>query len=298
MNSFIRRVRYLVEFSALCLVLAVARILPAVMASNCGGWVGRILAGLLPSSKTAIKNLRRIYPHMGQAQRRDIILQMWENLGRVIFEYPHLQKLSRDHTVIQGQEILAQYQDKPAILFAAHLGNWEIGPMACFLQTGFVTHSLYRAPNNPYVDRLLQKIRSASGALRNIPKSRTSARPMLKALQDNQHLGILIDQKYNEGIKSDFMGHAAMTSTAFIELARKMDCALIPFRMRRSGGINFEIIIEPPLDITGRETEDILNECHDKLGAWINEAPEQWLWLHNRWKENDYSNDYNNDYEV
>ena len=135
------------------------------------------------------------------------------------------------------------------------------------------------------VDRMLKKARDLDGALGTVPKSKSGTREMVKLLQSNGHIGALIDQKYNEGIEANFFDRPAMTSTAFIDLAKKYECPLIPMQIERVEGTQFKITISEPVDTKDRDTSNVLDECHEMLEEWITNNPEQWLWLHKRWKD-------------
>lgn len=276
--------RYALEALLLSLLFIFSKILPTPWASGFGGWVGRTLGPRLAASRKAMANLNAALPALTPAQAADTLSGMWDNLGRVMMEYPHLAHIARDRTEIIGADILERYKGKPTIIFAAHLGNWEIVPPAMLLQHNIVAHPLYRAPNNPFSDKLLHYTRTLGGKIAPIPKSKTGTRNIVKALQDNQFIGILIDQKYNEGMEAEFFTLPAMTSPAFIQLAQKFDCPLIPIRSERTQGANFKITVLPPLDIKDKSTEDIMAESHALLEQWITDKPEQWLWLHRRWK--------------
>jgi len=152
------------------------------------------------------------------------------------------------------------------------------------LQHDYFPHPVYRAPNNPFSDWLLNKTRQVGGKLSPIPKSRSGMREMVKVLQKNNGIGLVIDQKYNEGIEADFMGHPAMTSPIFVQLAQKFDCPIVPLQIERLNGPNFKITVMPPIPTKARSIEDIVNDSHDILEQWVHKNPEQWLWLHRRWK--------------
>ncbi len=112
---------------------------------------------------------------------------------------------------------------------------------------------------------------------------------MVESLKEGRYLGMLIDQKYNEGLPVSFFGREAMSSPAFVQLAQKFDCPLIPGRIERLGGAHFRVTAFAPMKIfeadgKPRQAEDVMEEAHRLLEAWIMERPEQWLWLHRRWR--------------
>ena len=136
---------------------------------------------------------------------------------------------------------------------------------------------------------MLFRSRTLEGRLTAYPKSRDSARHLLKTLKNAGTIGILIDQKYNEGISSKFFNHEAMTNPAFVQFCQKFKCPLIPIRNERINGCNFTLTIYPPINVlnengTPRPIEDVIENSHELLEQWITERPDQWIWLHRRWK--------------
>lgn len=286
-----KKIRYFIEAVFAFLLYGFFKILPASFASGTGGFLGRVIGPNLAASRKALRNIEMAMPETTEEERAAILKKMWKNLGRVMAEYPHLEYLAQEKTEIINREILDHHQDKPVIFFSGHLGNWELIPLTGYLQTGRKSASVYRAPNNPYIDFLLYKQRRKKNlkeALRLIPKSRSGTRQLVQTIQDGLAVGILIDQKYNEGVPAPFFGRPAMTSTAFIELAQRFDCALIPIHIVRTRESRFQLIVENPVEIKDKDgknlaVDHIMQVAHQKLEGWIRENPGQWLWLHRRW---------------
>jgi len=279
----IKKIRYILEASLLYLLMSISKLLPVNWASGFGGWVGRLVGPRLAASRKATTNIKESFPHKSDIEHNEILSGMWDNLGRVMMEYPHLKHISRDRTEIINADILKKYKDKPAIVIAAHQGNWEICPPAMFLQHQIVSTPIYRAPNNALTDKMLLKARSLNGKIKAIPKSKTGTRKIVQNLQDGKFLGVLIDQKYNEGVPADFFGRPAMTSPIFVQLAEKFKCPIIPLRLERLNGASFRITVFEPLDTSNKTTDDVIKMSHNLLEEWITKKPEQWLWLHRRW---------------
>lgn len=285
-----KTVKYLAEAVIAHMFFFVMRVLPLDTASNFGAWIGRVAGPRLSSSRVALDNIARAFPDMDSAQARLILIGMWENLGRIMAEYPHLGRISRERITIENGALVEQLKNdqQPAVIFAGHIGNWEVPPVATLIRHQFPVSVIYRAPNNPFVDQLLQRLRSRGGKIDTIPKSFVGARDMVRALKDGRHLAILIDQKYNEGIAVPFLGRPAMTSPAFVQLAQKFNCPLVPIHIRRERGAYFHMRVYPPLphhNENGAQlpVEEVIASAHILLEDWIRQAPEQWLWLHRRW---------------
>ncbi|MBM3567036.1 MAG: lauroyl acyltransferase, partial [Alphaproteobacteria bacterium] len=122
------------------------------------------------------------------------------------------------------------------------------------------------------------------------PKGAGSVRPLLQSLNNGNHLGMMVDQKMNDGIAAPFMGHPAMTATALVDFALRLDCPVVPARVERTGGAHFRLIVGPPMALTriGDKKADIetnVRHMNAIIEGWVRARPEQWLWLHNRWMD-------------
>ncbi|MBV9523373.1 MAG: lauroyl acyltransferase [Alphaproteobacteria bacterium] len=270
------------------------RLLPLDAASGLGGWLGRTVGPRLGITKRAQINLRRALPHLGEAEARAIMRAMWDNLGRVIAEYPHLADIRvyapGGRVAILGEEhveaLLAS--GKPMIFISAHFGNWEIPTMAA-TQRGLAVAEIYRAANNPWVDKLIHRYRGKTGS-ELIPKGMVAAKRLIGALRQGQHLGILVDQKMNDGIPIPFFGRDAMTAPAVAQLALRFGCAIVPARVERLEGARFRIVLSPPLAVQrsgDREADTIaiMTAINREIESWVRARPEMWLWLHRRWPD-------------
>lgn len=276
------------------LVYAFFRVLPLDVASAIGGWLGRTMGPRLSLSDRAVRNLSRAYPDKSQAEVGAIVRGMWDNLGRIAAEFPHLSEFKlyeeggRVEVIGVENVDLLREDGLPGIFFSAHIGNWEIVSLAA-TQRGVPLDRVYRSANNRLVEWLYRQGRSAvEGAL--IPKGVAGVRPLLKSLKEGKHLGMLVDQKMNDGIAIPFMGRPAMTAPALADLALKYACPVVPGRIRRLKGARFQVIVLPPLDLpdTGDRHTDIvaiMTRVNQIIEAWVRETPEQWLWLHNRWPD-------------
>lgn len=287
---FLKKTRYLIEASLLYTLFFIFKILPPETASNLGGFIGRNIGTHLAASRKAKKNICLAFPDMSQKKQNAIIRGMWDNLGRVIAEYPHLKTISQEYTTVTGYEIIehiAEYK-LPAVFIGAHIANWEINGVASLTHFKRPIELTYRKPNNPWTAELLHKARTLNGQIKAHPKSRDSGRQIIQTLKDGGALGILIDQKYNEGIKVNFFDTPAMTNPIFVQLCQKYKCPLIPIRTVRDKSCHFTLTAYPPLALFDENgaplpVEDVIKQAHDILEIWIREKPEQWLWLHRRW---------------
>lgn len=270
---------------------AIFYLLPVEKASALGGWLARKFGPLTSAQKTGIKNLQMVFPENTPSQNQEIIEKVWDNFGRVMGEYMHLKRLHvyEDPRIeIIGAEYVDQLREdnKPSIIFGAHLASWELAIMG-MTQRGLNVTQTYRTWNNPYIDRLVRNILESVGR-ELLAKGSQDGRRIIEILKNGEHLFLLVDQKFNKGMPIPFFGRDAMTAPAGARLAMKYDCPLLPARVERLGGFRFRVTYYPPLKVsqTGDLNHDLqvtlthMNQC---IEDWVRERPEQWLWIHNRW---------------
>jgi KDO2-lipid IV(A) lauroyltransferase len=285
-----KRFRQRMEAVAARIVWALFALLPLDGASALGGWLAHSIGPLLGVSRIARRNLRAAFPDKTEADITAIITGMWDNLGRVAGEFPHLKRIAAERVELVGGEYIDLLRDdgKAGIFISAHLGNWELcGAVAA--AHGVPLHLVYRAANNPWIEDLYRKGRAdASYAL--IQKGSEGARQALLVLKNGGHLGMLVDQKMNDGVPVPFFGRDAMTAPAIAQFATRFKCPLVPARVERIKGANFRLSVYPPMEFphTGDGHDDnrlLLIRINELLESWVRERPDQWLWLHRRWPE-------------
>ena len=280
------------EAALLVLVLALFACLPLDWASALGGAVGRLLGPRLGISRRALRNLGRALPEIGETERRRILRGMWDNLGRSVAEYPHLGRIcaagSGRVEVVDAESLAALLSgDRPAIVFGGHFGNWEVGPSTVHRVLGASLLSVYRAANNPWVDRLLRyRLRSR----RAVAKGAEGGRALIRHLRQGGHVAMLVDQKQNDGLAVPFFGRDAMTAPAIARLALRFACAIVPIRVERLGGAHFRLSVLPPIAVVesgdpGADVLSTMTRINAVVEAWVRARPEQWLWLHRRWPD-------------
>jgi KDO2-lipid IV(A) lauroyltransferase len=288
------RLAHLLEGAGAVLLYAFFRLLPLDCASALGGFLARTIGPRLAISRRALRHLQRALPEIGEEDGRRVIKGMWDNLGRVIAEYPHLGKYrvydgDRRIEVSGAEHIRAQAAPgRRAIFFSGHFGNWEV-PTLALTQAGLDVVEMYRAANNPIVDRLINHARSVVGS-ELAAKGSTGARRMLAAMKSGRHIALLVDQKTNEGIPVPFFGREAMTAPSLAVFALRFDCAVVPVRVDRLVGARFRITAEPPLPLprsgdSERDTRALMTTVNEVLERWIRERPDHWFWLHRRWPD-------------
>lgn len=289
-----RWLRHPLEALGVALVLGAFRLLPPAAASDLGGALGRALGRRAGVTRRARRNLALALPELTGRERERAVRAMWDNLGRVAAEYPHLGRIcapAAGRVEVAGLEHLEPCRrGAPAVLAGGHLANWEVLAVTGDL-LGLDLTGIVRAPNNPLVHRLLQRLRGAGGGLR-APKGTEGARAVLATLKRGGVVAMLVDQRMSDGAPVAFFGHEAMTATAAAELALRFACPLHPVRVERTGPARFRITVEAALEHPAgprhAAAAALMAAMNRRLEAWIRERPGEWLWIHRRWPEAAY----------
>jgi KDO2-lipid IV(A) lauroyltransferase len=170
------------------------------------GALARRIGPRLAVSRRARRNIENALPGLAAAEIESIVARMWDNLGRVTAEYPHLCKIRVFDPIGRVETHGFEHVDRAVaagrrmVIFSGHLANWEIAMLAA-AQYGVPVAQIYRAANNPLVDAMIRRFRGG-GEL--IPKGRVAARRAIAALRRGVHLTLLADQKMNDGIPVPF----------------------------------------------------------------------------------------------
>ena len=286
--------RHVCEAVSAYALFALLGALPVGWASAVGAALGGAMGPLFPVHRQGLDNLSRALPELSPAEVRRCARRMWRHLGRVAAEYPHLHRFSVDaprgriELVGRGHLDEAKRSATGGIFVSGHIGNWEVAAVT-LEQGGVPVISVYRAANNPVVDRMISRFRSAV-MHHLVPKGHDGTRELVRALGAGRHVALLVDQKLNSGIPVPFFGRDAMTAPGVATLALRYDCPIWPIRVERLGGASFRVTVYPKLAMPEKDTREerirsVTVAINQVLEDWIRERPEQWLWLHRRWPD-------------
>jgi Kdo2-lipid IVA lauroyltransferase/acyltransferase len=286
-----------IEAIGLIAIILPVWLMPIDWASWLGGWCARRIGPYLPVSRVGRANLRHAYPEKSAAEIETILAGVWDNLGRYLLEYPHLERIwdldeqgrgRRIETPDAAEFVRLRESGKPAIIFGAHLANWELLAVSP-ARHGLEVTVLFRPPNNPIVAAILGRIRDAAmGEL--LSTGVHTAIGATAVLERGGKLGMLVDQNARLGPMVPFFGRPARASAMLAKLARRYDCAVHGARVERLGGARFRVRLTPPLELpppvadSAADAAAIMGRVTVMVEAWVREHPEQWLWLHRRWR--------------
>ncbi len=239
--------------------------------------------------RTARRNLEMAFPERSPAEREQIINGVFHSLARVLVAISHFPRIHAGNVKnwirYEGFEHFEEgIRRGKGVLFAtAHLGNWELSAFAHALLTAPM-HVVVRPLDNPLVDALIENRRMGSG--NRIIGKRELARRILRALSANEAVGILVDQNTSveEGVFVDFFGRKASADAGFTKLAIRSGATVIPgFALWEESEKRYVLRFYPPVEMTGDTGADT-QRLQTVLEEVIRRYPDQWLWLHRRWK--------------
>ncbi len=295
--AFVQELAWRLEAIGFDLFTALIRALPIDLASDLGAALARAVGPLTRNHRAAERNLRLAFPHMGDAERRELLRQQWDNVGRVFFEFPIMDRLTPQsgRVEIVGGERLSRIASSgtPVVFVSGHFSNWEIMP-AAILAAGIACEITYRAANNPYVDARIKASRARYGVRLFAPKGGDGAKELLAGLKEGRSVALMNDQKYDGGVAAPFFGRTVHTLPAGVRLALRFGASLQPMSVQRLKGARFRCVVHEPIAFkqTGARTADIesgVRAINAFIEARVRERPHEWFWVHRRWPAGAYA---------
>lgn len=283
--------------------LAVLRRINRQRMANVLGRLMRLIGPWLPEHKVGRDNLRAAFPDKSPEEIETILAGVWDNLGRVAAEFAHIDRIaihdperperSADPDVICDEASYARIKllgdrSRPNLIFAAHLANWEIPALAPHA-FGFSASILYRRPNIGGASDVIVDMRAR--CMGNMVASGLDAPLKLgRALENGEHVALLVDQHTTQGVDVVFFGRWAKANPLIAQLARLTGAPIRGVRVVRQPDGNhfrgeFTDEIPPVRDAEGRiDLQATMQAITSVIEGWVREHPEQWLWLHRRWR--------------
>jgi KDO2-lipid IV(A) lauroyltransferase len=268
--------------------------------ANFAGAFMRKTGPLFKEHRLGRDNLRAAFPEKLDAEIENILGGVWDNLGRIAIEFAHLDEFSVEGFGAPAPDMITYPPESKerydhimktgtaTIGFAAHLANWELPGVGAKL-IGAKSAVLFRRPNIGAVSDVIIKLREPlMGEL--IATGLDAPVKLARLLQSGVHVGMLADQHYSKGVEVTFFGRPCLANPLVAMLARQTELPIYGMRVvRKPDGNSFwgEVSdpVEPVRDANGRvEIKGTMQAVTSVIEGWIRQYPEQWLWLHRRWR--------------
>tara|TARA_B100000780_G_scaffold278928_1_gene254432 strand:+ start:719 stop:1579 length:861 start_codon:yes stop_codon:yes gene_type:complete len=282
--------KYFFQFIFIYLLFVIFRLIGFKMASNLSYKIISLIGPFFRSKNLIVSNLLKAMPNLDQNEINKISKKMWGNYGRILSEYVFIKDIRKSKIKniieINGQEILDEIKNdnKPVIFISGHFNNFEL--MAMHIEkSGIKLAAIYRPLNNKFLNFFMERIRKNYICKNQIKKGISGTRQLLNCFKNNISVALMIDQRVSQGIKSNFFGHDALTTTIPAQFHKKYKCKIVPIYIERKNNINFKLTIHKPLEYQIDNTiENITLKLNNILEEMILKNPDQWIWSHNRWK--------------
>ena len=284
-----KKIKYFSEFLLVKLLFIICKVVGYKSASNLGFFIGKNFGNFFRKRKSIIENLHksRIVINVSDDQFVNNILG---NYGRILAEYPFLKDFRKNKLEkfirIDGIENLNKIKNnnKPVVFISGHFNNFELMAMQ-IEKHGINLAAIYRPLNNIFLNKTMERIRTQYICRKQIRKGRSGTRQILENLKKGNSIALMIDQRVTEGIKIDFFGNLASTTTIPAQIIKKYECDLVPIYIERFEKYNFKMYVSQPIVINSEKShEEISNHLNKILEKMILKNPDQWIWTHNRWK--------------
>jgi KDO2-lipid IV(A) lauroyltransferase len=266
---------------------------PAHRLARTMAWLGFHVAAR--QRRAGLRNLQMALPELSEAERERILQGCFRKLGRLLVEFTHFPALNRSNisefVVHDGLDNYLEgvRRGHGVIFMTAHFGAWELSSFAHAIY-GYPLKFVVRPIDNARVEALISGYRTSSG---NVPiQRRNAARDILRALRNNEAIGILFDQNTtrSEGVFAEFFEIKAATTPALARLALQTNAAVIPgFLIWDEARQKHRLRLDPAVELinTGDLDRDVLENTklfNKILEGYVRQYPDQWLWIHRRWK--------------
>ena len=285
-----KSVKYFLQSFIILSLFLFFKILGLKLSSNISSIIIGLLGPFFRSKKIIKSNILKAFPNLDQNDIDKISKEMWGNYGRILSEYMFIKKFRgsglKYKLEVQGQEILEKIiqKNEQVIFVSGHFNNFEL--MAMHIEkSGVNLTAIYRPLNNKFLNYFMEKIRKKYICRNQIKKGPSGTRQLLSLFKKGSSIALMIDQRVSQGIKSNFFGHEAFTTTIPAQFVKKFQCKVVPIYIERVHGVNFKLTINSPITFSEHQTIDSITlNLNSLLEKMILKNPGQWIWSHNRWK--------------
>ena len=285
-----KKIIYFIEFLLVEFLFIICKVIGYKSASNLGFFIGKNFGNFFRKKKSIIENLHKSKIVINTSDNQ-FVNNVLGNYGRILAEYPFLKDFRKNKLEqfirIDGIENLDKIKinKKPVVFISGHFNNFELMAMQ-IEKHGINLAAIYRPLNNIFLNKTMERIRTKYICRNQIRKGRSGTRQILENLKKGNSIALMIDQRVTEGIKIDFFGNLASTTTIPAQIIKKYECDLVPIYIERLEKYNFKMYVSQPIAINSEKSQEEISEhLNTILEKMILKNPDQWIWTHNRWKK-------------
>ncbi len=285
-----RNINYFVQFIVIFFLYKIFRLIGLRLSLKISQNIFKKIGPFFRSKIICRNNLSKSFPSISENEINTIIENMWINYGKIFAEYPFLKNFRElefnKSITIKNQNYLNEIkkEKKPVIFISGHFNNFEL--MAMIIEkSGIDLAAIYRPLNNKFLNPLMEKIRKKYICKKQIKKGISGTKELLRHFKNGTSIALMIDQRVSQGIKVNFFGNDALTTTIPAQFVKKFDAKIVPVYIERNKDDSFQFIVSKSIKFDKDEdVQSITLKLNKVLEKMITLNPDQWIWTHNRWK--------------
>ena len=285
-----KRIIYFFEFIVIKFFFIICKLLGYRFSSDLGFYIGKTFGNIFRKKTSIIENLKKSKISIDISEN-EFAKNVLGNYGRILAEYPFLKDFRNNnlsnYIEIEGIDNLEKIKlkNKPVVFISGHFNNFEL--MAMQIEKSEINlAAIYRPLNNIFLNEDMEHIRKNYICKNQIKKGRTGTRQILENLKKGNSIALMIDQRVTEGIKINFFGDLASTTTIPAQIIKKYKCDLVPIYIERNKKHYFKMYVSQPIVINSEKSnEEISKHLNKILEKMILKNPDQWIWTHDRWRK-------------
>ena len=284
-------IKYFIQFTFIIFLFLIFKILGIRLSKFFSSLIFKTIGPHFRSKRISHSNLTIAFPKLDNNEKDKIVNGMWATYGKIFAEYIFIKNFRKSpkfsgKIIIENQKGLEEVKQKkkPVIFVSGHFDNFEL--MAMHIErSGIDLAAIYRPLNNKFLNPLMENIRKKYICKKQIQKGISGTKELLREFKNGTSIALMIDQRVSEGVKCDFFGEEALTTTIPAQFIKKFDAEVVPIYIERSIDDNFKIKIFDNIQFSKNDSaEKITLELNKILEKMIMMNPSQWIWTHNRWK--------------
>lgn len=276
-----RRLKHIIEAAVIYSLYSIFYVLPIDYASSLGGMIARKIGPKLKVSRTARTNLKLCFPEFSENKIKRIVIEMWDNLGRILGEFAHWHRIDdKEYNRRVKLKTSIKKLPKRSMVLSGHFGNFELGVRFCSKLADRV-NLVYRPANNPFINHLINSNREKNKVFL-LTKGKSGLKQLLTALSNGDIIGMMIDQKMNDGVEVPFFNLPVKATNLPAKLAIKYNIPIYMGKVQRTKGAYYEVEL---MKINLNKDDNITSltaRINRVLEEWIKNTPQQWFWIHRR----------------
>ena len=285
-----KKINYFLQFILIVSLYSFYRLLGLKISLKISAKIFLIFGSIFRSNEICKKNISLAFPQISETKMNDVIKNMWINYGKIFAEYPFIKNFRNSNKnnliSIENKNYLLDIKKakEPVIFISGHFNNFELMAMT-IEKFGIDLAAVYRPLNNKFLNPMMEKIRKKYICKKQVKKGISGTKELLRYFKNGSSIALMIDQRVSQGIKANFFGKDAFTTTIPAQFVKKFDAKIVPVYIERTENDLFKIKIDEPIKFDKQETiTSITLSLNRILEKMILKNPTQWIWTHNRWK--------------